>query len=239
MSLNAYSSGKTAKQIVDDCERAARYPQLNLDPGTGAEPVDGSLRNAPGYRYLIDTLKESFTLFDWPGTQKAQTLQITSRSQSLPSDFWRLQFENGLFLLLDNSRPQLENCTRERFFATMTDNANTAQPIKFYIDRTKTGSLFVDPIPDRTYLGELHYFALTAEINSINDVPVFPYDMYLFWALLEKYYLDQDDSRLPIAQANKVKLMMEIRGVAFDTREQDSVSSLDNRFFRGMPLEYE
>lgn len=238
MSLNAYSTGKTAQQIVEECERVARYPGLNKK-ANGNDPGAGELRQAIAYGWLLDILKETYTLFDWPGTQKATTLQLIARSQSLPSDFWRLQYENGLIILLDNERVPLENCTREKFFTTMVDNANTARPLRFYIDRTKAGSLFVDPIPDRTYLAELHYYALPADLTNISDVPDFPYDAYLFWALLERYFIDQDDTRLAVAIQNKTKLLMDIRGISFDTREQDSSSTLDNRFFSGMPWEYE
>jgi hypothetical protein len=239
MALDAYTTGKTAQQIVADCERAARFPGLNLDPNTGNEPTAGNLLNAFAYRWLQDVLKEAYTLFDWPGTQKASTLQITSRSQTLPSDFWRLQYENGIIIILDNDRHPLENCTRERFFGIMTDDSKPAEPNKFYIDRNKAGSLFVDPKPNKTYLAEIHYFALPAKLNSIIDVPDFPYDVYLYWSLLERYYPDQDDQRLAMAVQKKAMLIGEIRGVAFDTREQDSASMWDTRFFRGMPLEYD
>jgi hypothetical protein len=239
MSLDAYTTGKTAQQIVADCERAARFPSLNLDPNTGNEPTAGNLPNAYAYRWLQDVLKEAYTLFDWPGTQKASTIQITSRSQSLPADFWRLQYENGIIILLDNDRHPMENCTRERFFGIMTDDSKPAEPNKFYIDRTKAGTLFVDPKPDKLYLAEIHYYALPPKLNSVLDVPDFPYDNYLFLGLLEKYYLDQNDDRLGAVLQKRLMLLAEIRGVAFDTREQDSASIWDTRFFRGMPLEYD
>jgi hypothetical protein len=239
MSLDAYTTGKSAQQIVADCERAARFPGLHIDPATGLEPTAGNLPKAYAYRWLQDVLKEAYTLFDWPGTQKASTMQITSRSQTLPHDFWRLQYENGIILILDSDRHPMENCTRERFFGIMTDDSKPAEPNKFYIDRNKAGSLFVDPKPDKTYLAEIHYFALPPPLNSILDVPDFPYDGYLYWGLLERYYLDQDDQRLAMAVQKKAMLIAEIRGVAFDTREQDSASMWDTRFFRGMPLEYD
>lgn len=239
MSLNAYSTGKTAKQIVEDCERAARYPNLYQDPNTLDHPVDGLLNNAQAYRWLNDVLKEAYILFDWPGTQTAGTIQILARSQSLPEDFWRMQFENGLWILLDAERFKLTSCGREEFFGSLTDDSTKGRPLRFYIDRNKAGSLFVDPIPDKLYLAEMHYYKLPAKLNSVDDVPDFPYDMFLFWALLERYYMDQDDSRLVVAQQNKMKIVQEVRGVASTNREQSTMSSLDERFFCGMPLEYD
>ena len=238
MSLNAYSNGKTAQQIVEDCERAARYPGLNKK-ADGNDPGAGELRQAPGYAWLLDILKETYVLFDWPGTQKATTIQLLARSQTLPSDFWRLQYENGIIIIEDNRRTQLENCTREAFFRDMRDDSATGKPTKFYLDRTKSGLLFVDPKPDKVYFAEIHFYTLPADLTAITAVPDFPYDTYLYWALLERYYMDQDDARVAVAMQNKTKVMMDIRGIAFDTREQDSSSVFDNRFFSGMPWSYE
>lgn len=228
--VNLYTTGQTFKNIVDDCERLSNNPKLNLDPLTGLEPGAGALKNALAYRWLLDILRSLYTLHDWPFliTAKTLTLPNGASSVSLPPEFMRTSGQELFFwIIASTGRTPIYQQNRELFFADFPTVATPGKPQFCYVDRI-SGSIFLKPFPDQTYLSEFHFQQLPrgAKANSdgvapdtINDVPWFPHQDYLTQALLVRYYIDQDDTRAQAAEQMRLELWSKIRGSAWDQRE--------------------
>lgn len=236
-----YTSATTAKSLVLSVESFANNPDLHLT-SAGADPANAAeIELCLPYRWLNEILRELTTLHDWPHARVARTITIAqgARSFAPPNDFFRMAEDSSFWLQLDNSRPQLSQVTREVFFANETDDDLPAQPRNFYVDRKATTSIFLDPMPDKQYLGELHYFATTARITDVNATLAFPHTSYLEAALLVKYYLHQDDTRVQSAEAIREKLWKQIRNTNFDIRETSGFAALDGDVFKSQPVDYE
>lgn len=241
MALAAYTEGESLEDLVNDCERLSSNPGLNLDPDTKLPPVPGTLKKAPAYRWLLDIIRNLYLVHDWPFAIIARTLEIdsgTERCLCLPADFWRVAYTNPLYALIANeTRFSLHHITRPQFF----DNQGLASkqvgpPSRFYVSRPDA-LIYLDPIPDRVYIYELHYFRLIEEIDDITFVPQFPYRDYLRQSLLVKYYEDQDDSRAVMAEQERQELWVRIRSSIYDYREdpiQLPNSMLDPQFFHNV-----
>lgn len=239
MGLAAYEEGESLEQIVNDCERLAGNQGLNLDPVTKLPPTAGNLANAPAYRWILDIIRNLYLVHDWPFAIIARTLEIdsgTERCLCLPADFWRVAYTNPLYGLIANeTRFSIAHVTRPQFFDNqgLANSTSRGRPVKFYLSRPDA-LIYLDPIPDQTYIYELHYFKLIEEIDDITFVPQFPYRDYLRQALLVKYYEDQNDSRAQVAEIERQQLFMRIRSSIYDYREdpiQMPNSMLDPQVF--------
>jgi len=238
MTLLAFTSGESLEELTNDCERMSASPGLNLDPATNLPPTAGNLKNAVAYRWLLDIIRELYLVHDWPFAIQARTLEIVpslERCLKLPEDFWRVAYKNPLYGLLEGERFSIEHITRPQFF---DNNASLAQksrgqPRTFYVSRPD-GLIYLDPIPNRPWIYELHYFKLIAELTEKEHIPQFPYREYLRQALLVKYFADQDDTRMVAAAAERDRMWKEIRGTIYDYREdpvQLKDSMLDPQYF--------
>jgi hypothetical protein len=238
MALSAFVAGDSLEDIVNDCERIASNPGLNLDPATKLPPVDGSIKNAPAYRWLLSIIRHLYLEQDWPFAIQARTLSFASeRCLLLPDDFWRVAYKDPLYGLVENlKRIAPKQVTRPQFFDNdlLIQKLRTGQPSTFYIDRA-AALVYLDPIPDQAYAWELHYFRLIEELTSITEIPQFPYRDYLKQALLVRYYEDQDDSRITNAEQVLAVMFGQIRQAAYDTREEPQTletGMLDPQYFR-------
>lgn len=228
--VNLYTTGQSFKNIVDDCERLANNPGLNLDPTTKLEPTIGNLKLAAGYRWLLDILRSLYTLHDWPFLITAKTLTLPSGapSVSLPPEFMRTTGQELFFwIIASTGRTPIYQQDRERFFADFPTVATPGKPQFCYIERI-SGSIFLKPFPDQTYISEFHFQQLPRggkansdgnPLDSITDIPWFPHHDYLTQALLVKYYIDQDDPRAQAAEQQRMQLWGNLRGAAWDQRE--------------------
>lgn len=243
MALAAFVAGETLKNIVDDCERIAANPGLNLDPLTKVEPIDGQLYNAPAYRWLIDIIRNLYLVHDWPFAIVARTLaKASDRCLLLPEDFWRVAYDNPLYGLIGGSdRFVIPQVTRPQFFdnVMLSQPESRGKPRKFYLARREQ-LIYLDPIEDYPYTYELHYFRLIPEETSINAVPEFPHRDYLRQALLVKYWEDQDDERISATVQLRDQMWMQIRGTIYDLRE-DPIhipgGMLDSQWFTRVQFE--
>ena len=235
MGLAAFEAGETLQEIVHDCVRLANCPDLAFDPATKAEPIDGQIRNAPAYRWLLDIIRNLYLDHDWPFAIRAVTLnQISPICLQLPDDFWRVAYTDPLYALRPPERISLQHITRPQFF----DNASLANntpgvPSKFYISRPDA-LLYLDPPPALAWVYELHYFRLVQELLSVGEVPQFPHRDYLRQALLIKCYDDQSDTRAAMARMDLMEIWKRIRSSIYDTREdpqQQERNMLDPQFF--------
>jgi len=247
MGLAAYEAGNSLREIVENCAAKASRPDITLDPATKLPPVDGVIKNALGYRWLLDIIRELYLKWDWPFAIVARTIpQISTLCLQLPTDFWRVAYTDPLYALMSEStgtpvRHPIIQGTRPDFFNNLqlAKTSRRGLPECFYISRSDA-LIYLDPPPDKSYAYELHYFRLIQELTSINEIPQFPYRAYLQQALLCEVYDYADDSRLISAVQMRNQMWMEIRGSAYDMREdgiQSSIPMLDPKYFRNITFE--
>lgn len=237
MALAAYEQGESLKELVADCERLTSNPHLDWDPATKLPPIDGALSNAPAYRWLLNIIRDLYLQTDWHFAIQARTLAMaTARCLWLPSDFWRVAYESPLYGLLAGQKFKIRHITREQFFddPNSTDQGPKGRPTRFYVSRPDQ-LIYLMPQPDQAYAYELHYFKLVDELTSIEEIPQFPYRSLLRQLLLIKYYEDQDDTRLSVAQQELTVLWSQIRTSNYDMREDSNTGPgtfMDPQFFR-------
>lgn len=227
MALNAYTAGRTAQQIVAQCEVTCGSPGLHLV--SGSEGI-----TAPAYVQLNEILTSLYTQHEWPFLASAANVAIASRENSLPTDYWRARFHDPLILINGDSRTTLALMTPEAFFhAGLNAVTATGTPTRFTIDKQRS-SYYVDCIPDRTYNGELHYYKYVARLTAITDVPTFP-DSQLLIQLLCAWYFQRDDDaeRWQIAKAENVEAVARIKASLSEDSDGDN-TLLDPRVFRPM-----
>lgn len=228
MATEAYTTGQSLKNIVDDCEAMFNKPRLNLDPATDAEPILGALRNAPGYRWLLDIIRNLYVLYDWPFAITATTLTLPTgtRSLTIPSRYWRLAYERGVILIdpSNSSRTPLEHLNRETFFNTAYKADSSGRPCSFFLAQGN-GTLWFEPNPDKTYFVEIHYYQTNdmSTLDQITDIPPFPHHDYLKLALMVEYAIHQKDSDAQGFETRRLTKWREIRGsVTADIQEGGS-----------------
>jgi hypothetical protein len=247
MALAAYTAGNSLREIAENCAAKASRPDIIIDPATKLPPVDGSIKNALAYRWLLDIIRNLYLNWDWPFAIVARTLeQATDQCLYLPDDFWRVAFTSPLYGLMSEAsgnpdRFQINHVTRPDFFNNpdLAKSSRRGKPDEFYVARPD-GLIYLNPPPDKTYAYELHYFRLIEELTSINEIPQFPHRDYLQQALLCEVYDYADDSRLIAAVSMRNQIWMTIRGSAYDMREegmQTDVPMLDPKYFRNVNFE--
>ena len=228
MSLNAYTAGPTAAELVAQAEALAGHPGLHLV--SGSESI-----SAPAYVALNEILTGLYTQYEWPFLDTGANVTISARENSLPTDFWRCRFENPLMILDGDSRYILQQYDPATFFhAGLSSQVVTGRPSSFSIDKNRS-SYFVDATPDKTYNGELHYQKYLARLTATTAVPMFPHPDLVIQKLLAWYYQHEDDSRWQAAKAEADNMLLRIRASAYEDRDSAAAIPLDGRIFRHMP----
>lgn len=247
MALAAYTAGNSLREIVENCAAKASRPDIALDPATKLPPIDGEIKNALAYRWLLDIIRNLYLTFDWPFAIRARTLLIANDiCLYLPEDFWRCAYTSPLYGLMDETsgnpeRFQINHITRPDFFNNpdLAKSSRRGKPEEFYVSRPD-GLIYLNPPPDKLYTYELHYFRLIEELTSIEEIPQFPHRDFLEQSLLCQIYDYADDSRLITAVATKNDIWKMIRGSVYDYREdgvQSDVPMLDPKYFRNVNFE--
>jgi hypothetical protein len=202
-------------------------PDLHLDID-GEESV-----NAPAYQELQTILDHLSLAWDWPFARTVCTFTISGRSANLPSNFWRIGFQDPLYVLDESgarSRLVLQAPDKWHDMLGQPDSegdAGLGRPERGWLRKDNgQGILYVDPIPDQTYTVEIHFYPWQCALTDPSDRPWFPYSHYLVSRLASVLALSQDDSRAQSEFQLAEKMMQEIRR---------SISDQDTRG-RSIPL---
>lgn len=225
MGLDAYEDGRTAAEIMAQCEAMHDYPGLNL--------VGGSVStSSKAFIQLNEILTDVYTSRDWPFLASATNVVISARENSLPTDYWRARFHDPLVLIKGNERLALTMLDPASFFHGGLHAINaTGEPKRATIDK-KRGSFYVDCSPDRSYNAELHYFRYVARLTATSDVPLYPHHSHLI-QLLNAWYAQQqnDPERYQMAKAEAGEQEARIRASLWESTDDDN-TLLDPRLFR-------
>ena len=229
MALDAFGGVLTAQQIVAAARRRAGSPDMHLDDA-GNETTD-----APAYVELQMILDHLAMAWDWPFGRVARTFNIAigDRTTELPTDFWRVSFDDPMWLVdCDNGRSRLHNADEGVFFDRLgVTGLSLARPTQVFIQKS-SGLIFVDPIPDQVYAIEVHFQPWQIPLSGTDSKPWFPWSEYLVSALATKLALTQDDSRSAQEAALASKLMKEIRHSISDQGERIANVQLNPQFYR-------
>ena len=159
--------------------------------------------------------------YDWPFRNDAVTIQVSSRSTELPSDYWAATF-NGAYLIdpATGSRQTVQLLAPQAFHDSLiTLDSGTGMPRAISILKnagsavggTPQGVVYTDIVPDKTYLLELHYSPLALPISAISGKPWFPWTLYLIKAVAVELFVHQDDNRRADVAAERDRLFRDIR----------------------------
>jgi hypothetical protein len=213
--IAAFTQVLTAQAIVQAADREAGSPGLYLT-SAGTETLA-----AHAYVALQSLLDHLAQAWDWPFRNDALSLQVSTRTTELPSDYWRATF-NGAFLVdpITNRRYPLQLLGSQEFHEGLipaeegTGRPSSVQIIKNSGSATggsPHGVLYTDIVPDRTYFIELHYSPLAVPLAAITTKPWFPWSYYLIKALAVELFVHQDDNRRADVAAERDRLFRDIR----------------------------
>ena len=222
--IAAFTQVLTAQQIVEAADREAGSPGLYLDPQTGLAPVATFSTTMPrthAYCVLQSILDHLAQAWDWPFRNDALTIQVSTRTTELPSDYWRATF-NGAYIIdpVTNRRLPLQLLASQDFHdGLVPSESGSGQPSSIQIIKNSGsavagsphGIVYVDIVPDRTYFVELHYSPLALPLTNITTKPWFPWSMYLIKAVAVELFIHQDDSRRSDVAAERDRLFRDIR----------------------------
>lgn len=227
MALDAFGGVLTAQQLVAAARRRAGSPDLHLNPD-GSEDL-----NAPAYVELQMLLDHLALAWDWPFARVAVSLSLTARATVLPHQFWRVSINDPLWIVdCNGNRTRCPLADEGTFFNTIsTPSEVMGRPEKFWIQKSSQ-TLFVDPKPDQTYLGEFHFQPWQPPLDDITSKPWFPWSEYLVSALAVKLCLNQDDSRADKEALLAVTLMKAIRGSLSEQGERTATVQLSPLVYR-------
>jgi len=237
MGLDAFSGVFTCQQIVEMARRRVGSPDLHLTSSGSVPASAADVQATPAYQELQVLLDHLAMAYDWPFARVALNINITGRTQALPTAYWRPSFSDPLFLIdQDGGRSQLQLTGEDIFYANLTTHSQ-GRPERFCIhkigqDDSVSGILVVDPAPDKTYLAEIHYQPWQAAITAITDKPWFPWSEYLVSALATKLALYQDDRRGSMEAQLAAKLMREIRHSISDQGQRSATLRLNPQIYR-------
>lgn len=237
--LDAYSQGLTAQEIVEQCETLAGSPGYHLNPTTGLAPTTpAEFKATPAYRQLRVVLNELYLQYEWPFLATGTNLAVAGRENTLPLDFWRVQFANPLILLDGSQRHMIHHLSPDQFFRHMRQTSGSARPTYWTIDKSRS-SFYVDPIPDKGYLCEFHYYRrpnfdaddAPDKLTDPTDIVRMPHSELLIEKLMAWYYRVQDDARYPTAKQEAGEMLSRIRAASDDDRDAAAAIPLDPLIF--------
>lgn len=234
------SSNLTAQAIVRAADREAGDGGLYLD-SAGAENL-----TAHAYVKLQVLLDQLALSGDWTFRKDALSLQISSRSTALPSDFWQASFTDAFMIhptsgdrrpvrILDSEafhrqlRPSTQ-CDAPPEVCCLVKNQGAANG-----GATPSGVLMVDPVWSTTYWLELHYSPLAIPLAAITTKPWFPYAHYLIKALAVELLTMQDDPRAVGVAQERDRLYREIRMSQGDVGQRPRQMRWSRDVFRTPP----
>lgn len=236
--LNVQTRARTAQQIVAAAEIRSGNPNRHLDPSSGSEAL-----TAPAYvalQGILDTLEQSY---DWPFTDDATTITISTRTTTLPLDFWRVTFASAFLTDPESGgRFPIPLIGHEEFHRQLTPSTHgTGQPVRLTVFKNlgyangvqaPQGSIMADPVPNKPYYLELHYNPMRIPLAGITTIPWFPWSEYLTEALLVKIYFMEDDTRVAGAIAERDRLLAVIRQGMSDAGQRPAAIRLSSTHYR-------
>ena len=229
MALNAFTAGLTAAQIVTQVEAMAGHPNLHLD-ASGTEAITNL-----AYRWLNELIVELNSAYEWPFNETGADITITARENNLPTDFYRLRFQEPLLIKAGDSRIPVLAVSADAFYHAIAGEPTYGEPRIFTIDQYRA-TLFVNPIPSAAVQCELHYQRYIPRLSATSAVPSFPNSDLLIQKLLAKYAQHQKDwPTYQAAKAEAAEMLQRMRASVYG--DGDSAMSqvpLDRGYFRAV-----
>lgn len=226
MALQAFTGVMTAQQIVKRADRLAGNPNLYLNDA-GTEDL-----TAFGYQALQEILDHLALTKDWGWNTEVLNFQISSRITVLPTNFWRVQFGDALYVISsDGNRHKFILADAESFYDRVVPTvAGKNVPNMGYIDHA-SGLLTVNVTPDVSYLAEFHHQPWEPALAAISAKPWFPYSRHLVYELASDLCAEEDDDRAGGYQQLAAKLFSDIRQ-GDPTKTPAQVAKMNPRYYR-------
>lgn len=222
--LDAFNGALNAQGIVAMALRRAGSPDLHLT-AAGVEDL-----TAPAYMELQQILDHLALVWDWPWSRIPCKVILDSRCVDLPSIFWRVAHDDPFWITAPGERYRVPLNFGGDFFGKM--QADTyGPPERIHINKIQ-GNLYVDPIPDQTYEGELHLQPWHVPLTEITSIPWFPYSSHLVSALAIRLNLQQDDNRADKEAVLEQQLFKQIRHSISDQGERSATITLNPEIYR-------
>ena len=201
--------------------------------------IDHALRRAGNTKPSVRTdgivafnqiLFDLYTQYEWPFLNTSTTLSLVGNF-ALPSDFLQAQDDRALMLVLVGvqvQRAPIFEVDRETFDRQLP---STGTPRVWHADRKNSIGLLW-PTPDAAaYTATLRYKYLPPATTTDNDIPVFPWHLYLIQAMYV-WALEYDSDPRSMQESMRADtLLMRLRQTSSPLRSQSPVVPLDPQVF--------